>query len=316
MRLPDSLQEAIERECSPFSHEDLRKASLHLTAQYQERASSIPGFQNPSVRAAYLAVRMPATYAAIHAALLECCKLMEYPPTSLVDLGAGPGTGAWAAAALFPSLSSISLVEQSRPMVEIGQRLCSSSVSPLLQSAKWSCQSLSETLPPADLSLLSYCVAELPQPLAFELLERLWNQTETIVVIEPGTPEGYRRILQIRDWALAKNAYLIAPCPHRFSCPMKAPDWCHFPARVERTRLHKFLKNASLGYEDEKFSYIAFGKMAATIPDGRIVGPIKKGTGFVQFPLCTHGELKLHSVRRSNESYRSARGAEWGDPWM
>ncbi len=316
MRLPDSLQEAIERECASHSQEALRQASLHLSAQYQERASSIPGFQNPATRAAYLAVRMPATYAAVYAVLEECCKQMKHMPTSLADLGAGPGTGAWAAAALFPSLSSISLIEQSRPMVEIGQRLCASSVSPLLQNAKWNCQSLSEEIPSADLSLLSYCIAELPFAQSIELLERLWNQTQTIVVIEPGTPAGYRRILQIRDWALVKEAHLIAPCPHRFACPMQKPDWCHFPARVERTRLHKFLKNATLGYEDEKFSYIAFGKTEASIPVGRIVGPIKKGTGCVQFPLCTQGLLKPQTVFRSNDNYRSARDAKWGDPWM
>lgn len=316
MRLPDSLQQAIEQECAPFTHEALRQASLRLSAQYRERASSIPSFQQGAARAAYLAVRMPATYAAIHSVLLECSKRMCHPPESFVDLGAGPGTGSWAAAALFPSLTSLALIEESRPMAEIGQRLSSASESPLLRNAKWHCQSLQEELPSADLALLSYVIAELSSSHTEQLLERLWNRVSTIVILEPGTPAGYRRILQIRDWALAKDAHLIAPCPHRLACPMGSPDWCHFPARVERTRMHKFLKGASLGYEDEKFSYLAFGKNPAQIPQGRIVGPLKKGSGFVQFPLCTEGKLEIRGVSRKQESYRSARDAEWGDGWM
>lgn len=316
MRLPDTLQAAIERECASFSHEALRKASSELSARYHEGASSLPSFQSPAARAAYLAVRMPATYAAIYTVLLECSRRMELQPATLVDLGSGPGTGAWAAAALFPSLVSLSLIEESRPMLEIGQRLSSASLSPLLQNAKWHCQSLLNPLPSADLALLSYVVAELAPAQVISLLDRLWIQTSAIIVIEPGTPAGYRRILQIRDWAISQGAHLIAPCPHRAACPMQAPDWCHFPARVERTRMHKFLKNASLGYEDEKFSYLAFGKTPVKIPHGRIVGPVQKRTGFVQFPLCTQGKLASQTVARSQEGYRQARDASWGNSFM
>lgn len=312
MRLPDTLQAAIERECALFSPDELKKAAAHLTSQYQEGAPS--AFQSPAARAAYLAVRMPATYAAIYAALLECSKSLT--PTTCLDLGAGPGTGSWVAAALFPSLTSLTLIEQSCSMAEIGQRLASASLSPLLKNATWHAQSLQQLLPPADLALLSYLVAELSSSQTLQLLDRLWPQTQTIVVIEPGTPAGYRRILEIRDWALESDAHLIAPCPHCQTCPLQSPDWCHFPARVERTRLHKLLKHASLGYEDEKFSYLAFSKTPAATPLGRIVGPPKKGSGLVQFPLCTQGQLLPQTIARSHESYHSARHASWGDAWM
>ncbi len=313
MRLPDSLQAAIERECAPFSPDELKKAASHLTTRYQESAPS--AFQNPAAGAAYLAVRMPATYAAIYAVLLECSNRMR-PPTTCLDLGAGPGTASWAAAALFPSLLTLTLIEQSLPMAQTGQRLASASLSPLLQHATWHTQPLQGSLPPADLALLSYVIAELSPAQTTQLLERLWPQTQTIVVIEPGTPAGYGRILQIREWALAADAHLIAPCPHRLACPLQSPDWCHFPARVERTRMHKFLKSATLGYEDEKFSYLAFSKTPAPIPLGRIVGPPKKGSGLIQFPLCTQGQLLCQTISRSQESYRSARNASWGDGWL
>ncbi len=315
MQLPESLQNAIERECSAFSHDALRKASQMLTSHYhEERASSVPFFQNAAARTAYLAVRMPATYAAIHRVLLESKQRMNAVPGSFLDLGAGPGTGSWAAAEIFPELDSITLIEQSRPMAEIGQKFCKEGGS-LLQSATWLCQPLQDAIPAADLALLSYVIAELQPALAESLLEKLWERVNTIVIIEPGTPEGYQRILKIRDWALKRGAHLIAPCPHREACPLQAPDWCHFPARIERTRLHKFLKGASLGYEDEKFSYLAFGKNPLQAPLGRIVGHVKKGSGFVQFPLCTQGKLEKMTISRKQETYRLARNSEWGDSW-
>lgn len=317
MQLPESLQNAIEQECSAFSHDALREASQILTRHYHEqRASSASLFQNAAARAAYLAVRMPATYAAIHRALLECKQRMYAAPRSFLDLGAGPGTGSWAAAEIFPELDSITLIEQSRPMAEIGQRFCKEAEAPFLQSATWLCQSIKNAIPSVDLALLSYVIAELQPSQIESLLERLWDQVNTIVIIEPGTPEGYRRILKIRDWALRRESYLIAPCPHRDVCPVQTPDWCHFPARIERTRMHKFLKGASLGYEDEKFSYLAFGKSPSRIPKGRIVGFIKKSSGFVQLPLCTQGKLEKTIVSRKHESYRLARDSEWGDSWM
>jgi len=316
MRLPDSLEQAIERECASFSHAALRSASQRLSSRYQERGSSLPSFQDAAMRAAYLAVRMPATYAAVHAALLQCSSRMNSAPHSLLDLGAGPGTAAWAAADIFPSLTSVTLVEQSQPMVEVGQKLATAAEAQFLRNAIWRCQSLQEELPLADLALLSYCAAELTEMQLTALLQRLWKSVETLVIVEPGTPDGYQRILYIRDWALAEGAHLIAPCPHRSACPMQQPDWCHFPARVERTRMHKFLKSATLGYEDEKFSYLAIGKTVAKIPEGRIVGPVKKGSGHVQFPLCTRGVLQSRSVSRKQEEYRLARKSEWGDSWM
>ena len=35
------------------------------------------------------------------------------------------------------------------------------------------------------------------------------------------------------------GANILAPCPHARPCPLAAPDWCHFSARVARSRLHR-----------------------------------------------------------------------------
>jgi ribosomal protein RSM22 (predicted rRNA methylase) len=199
-------------------------------------------------------------------------------------------------------------------MMELGQRLAQSSEWPPLAHASWYHQNLSQSLPKAEMALLSYLIGEM-NPFERKLLfARLWDTgVDLVVVIEPGTPDGYRRILEVREWALAQGAYLVAPCPNHKACPMKGSDWCHFPARVERSKIHKWLKSGSMGYEDEKFSYLAFGREPVSLPIGRIVGKPIKATGVVRFPLCSEGSLQDALVSRKQGGYKKARDAKWGD---
>lgn len=293
----------------------LKTAAEKLYAQYRASKNSFALFSDSTARLAYLGMRMPATYAAISCALDECRqRFIGWTPRSLVDIGAGPGTGGWAAAEQFLSLESIHFVEPSKEMASLGQRLASHSPIAALRQAQWS---LPPHIPSSDLALLSYLVAELSLGQRNDLLEELWKKIQgVIVIVEPGTPDGYQRIIEIRQWALDRGAQLVAPCPHQRPCPMQRPQWCHFPARVERTKLHKLLKNASLGYEDEKFSYIAFGKIPVRPPTGRIVGNPIKQKGFVQISLCIEGRCEERIVSRKQEGYRSARDAKYGEAWM
>src|SRR6202000_2264000 len=89
------------------------------------------------------------------------------------------------------------------------------------------------------------------------LILAAWNRcSSALVIVEPGTPQGYRRILQARDLLLAREARILAPCPHQLPCPLAAPYWCHFAQRVPRSRDHRIVKSSTLAYEDEKFSYL------------------------------------------------------------
>jgi ribosomal protein RSM22 (predicted rRNA methylase) len=314
MQLPDELQRMLEQEIEMCSHGSLLRAFERMTKHYRSEKNSGSLFMDPAVRAVYLAVRMPATYAAIRTVFKECAmSLPDWQPRTMVDIGAGPGTGGWAALEQFSSLQSLCNVELSREMIEVGQRLSRESESRVLREAAWVDPSC---IFPADLTLLSYVIAEMTQTARRELLTKTWNQNSRVfVVIEPGTPAGFQRILEVRDWALGQGAHLIAPCPHCTPCPMSSPAWCHFPARVDRTRLHKLLKGGTLGYEDEKFSYLAFGKIPVQFPVGRVVGNPKKNKGFVQIPLCINGASKEVVVSRKQNEYRLARDVEYGDAW-
>ena len=90
------------------------------------------------------------------------------------------------------------------------------------------------------------------------LTELMWAKTrDTLLIVEPGTPAGYARILALRAQLIASGAHVAAPCPHDGTCPLTAPDWCHFTQRLPRSRAHKQLKGAELPFEDEKFTYVA-----------------------------------------------------------
>ena len=93
-------------------------------------------------------------------------------------------------------------------------------------------------------------------------------------------------------------------------------DWCHFSARLERTSVHRRLKDASLGYEDEKFSYLIFSKSPVVAAEDRIIRHPRIHGGHVQLELCSPNGLQRITVGKSKkEAYRRARKVGWGDAW-
>ena len=80
----------------------------------------------------------------------------------------------------------------------------------------------------------------------------MWAKTrDTLLVVEPGTPAGYARIIALRDHLIALGAHVAAPCPHDGQCPLQPPDWCHFSQRLQRTRAHMQVKGAELPFEEQ-----------------------------------------------------------------
>jgi len=67
-----------------------------------------------------------------------------------------------------------------------------------------------------------------------------------LVLVEPGTPAGYGRILRARDRLVGLGATLAAPCPHHAACPLTGEDWCHFSVRLPRSRDHRLAKGGEV----------------------------------------------------------------------
>ena len=93
------------------------------------------------------------------------------------------------------------------------------------------------------------------------VFDRLWNMADKmLLIVEPGTKEGFEVISHAREYFLAGGLHIAAPCTHENKCGLDKDDWCHFSVRVARSRIHKLIKEADVPYEDEKFSYIAIVK--------------------------------------------------------
>jgi len=306
-QLPAEVREWTLDRAATVPFDRLKAAAAHLSETYRSHKPTAATALTPAERtAAYLAVRFPATYAAARAVFRECtARLPEV--TSLLDLGAGCGAATLAARETLPELEQCTLIEADRALASAGREV--------LPSGQWQVAGLEEVeLPEADLVVASYALNELTDDAREAVLSKAWAAARVaLVVIEPGSKAGFAIIRQIRD---RFAEHVAAPCPNALPCPMPADDWCHFAARVERTALHRQLKDGGLSYEDEKFSYIALSKRPCTPAPARIVGRPAHSPGLIRLTLCEGGRIEHRNVtKRHKEDFRKARKSEWGDAW-
>ena len=195
VRLPDELVAAIQREVGRADSSAVARASQELTRSYKAGTYSRPPIQSVAHRAAYLTVRLPATFAANCRVLTEIRRLAPQADIrSLLDLGAGPGTTVFAAAAVFPELRQATELESSDAWLELGKQIARESPHPVLREAEWIRQDLQSKFDaaPHDLVAISYAMGELAADAAEALLDRAWSFAKKfLVVIEPGTPRGF-----------------------------------------------------------------------------------------------------------------------------
>ena len=183
-----------------------------------------------------------------------------WAPRTVLDLGAGPGTATWAAAAVFPSLVRAELVECEPGMAALGARLAKAGAPLLSADAVWTIADACQlTERKTDLVVGAYVLGELRAGHGAAGSRAMVGRRHSgeLVIVEPGTPAGFERLRAARAVLISWGAHVTAPCPHEDPCPMEGSDWCHFAVRLERSSLHRELKGAKLGYEDEKYSYLA-----------------------------------------------------------
>jgi len=167
-----------------------------------------------------------------------------------------------------------------------------------------------------DLVVLAYVLDEIAPSERAALVGRLWQSTAgALVLVEPGTPAGWGRILAARSQLIAAGAHVIAPCPHAAACPLVAPDWCHFATRVERSRLHRETKGASVPWEDEKFIYLAVARRPGKDAAARIIAPTETKKAGISLKLCTtDGHATMQAIaKRDTAAFKAVRRLRWGD---
>jgi ribosomal protein RSM22 (predicted rRNA methylase) len=280
--------------------------------------------------AAYAAYRMPATAAATARALREMrLSVPGWTPGSLLDFGAGTGGAAWAVADQLPSIESMTLLEQSADAIRLGKAICAAAEAACLRAAAWQSwrlgaddqPSLEPAWPAADLATAAYVLGELTPAQQSTLVGLVALAAPAVLLVEPGTPAGHRRILAARGHLMAAGYVVVAPCPHQLRCPLDIEgDWCHFGARLQRSAVHRQAKGVELSYEDEKFSYVAAVRPAhrsTDAPDGRVVRRPQQRKGLVMLDLCVRDGIVTRELvsKSKGEAYRRARKTSWGERW-
>jgi ribosomal protein RSM22 (predicted rRNA methylase) len=324
VHLPPDLTAALEGETAAIPLRDLEASVDRLIARYRTPTrADRPILVSATDAAAYAAYRMPATWGAVSAVLGALGdRVPGFAPRTLLDLGGGTGAAAWAAAGVFPSLFGVTVLDQVPEALDLGRRLARDSFSGALRNAKWQRWHTGDPaeLPEADLVTVSYVLSELAPEDQTALVERAAKNAGAIAVLEPGTPDGYVRILAVRQALIDAGMHIAAPCPHAGACALaETRDWCHFASRINRTPLHRRLKSGDLGHEDEKFAYVVATRdpLPDTTVPGRILRHPQKRKGLVMLQVCTPEDAVQQALvsKRHAESYRAARDAEWGDPW-
>jgi ribosomal protein RSM22 (predicted rRNA methylase) len=317
--LPATLREACEAFARGLPAGEITRRAAAMSERYRAGRTSHDAVTTTADVAAYLIARLPATYAAVGAALRATSELVpSFAPTSLIDLCAGPGTASLAALAHWPQLRALALVDASPLLLEAARRLLDASeLAGAAQLIHASLDAALDRLPKAELVLMSYALVELDERDIPDLALRILALADGIAIfVEPGTPEGFRRLLTVRTALLAAGAALVAPCPHALPCPMSETQWCHFAERLPRTRTHRLAKDAELAFEDEAYAYLAFARRPAEIaPEARIVSRMRVTKVEASCRLCTReGALADHAApRRDREAYARLRRLGWGD---
>jgi ribosomal protein RSM22 (predicted rRNA methylase) len=312
--LPAELKSALEAKLHGLPRDDIAARAAQISKTYRNSGNSRV-IASHADALAYALVRMPATYAAVTACLNALCEMRrDLAPTSLLDVGAGPGTASWAAAETFSSLQNFTLLDINAALQTLALDLARDHTRLGAMTCRRDPHALDE-VDAADLVIASYLIGELSDSERRMLAERLWAKTrDTLVVVEPGTPAGYERIIALRAQLIAAGAHVAAPCPHDGQCPLQAPDWCHFAQRLPRLRAHIQIKGAELPFEDEKFSYVVLTRNPVARAFSRVLAPPIVSKVEVSAKLCTADGVSFAKVpRRDKAAYAKARRWDWGD---
>ena len=312
--MPPGLKAAIQAYLAENNAGSLAGKAARMSENYRQG-----GLSDASLDfGAYLTARLPATFAAVAFCLAELAgRLPAFAPQSLLDAGSGPGTAAWAGIVAYPDISDVTFLDNNVKLLTLASSLAAQSEYPALQRARALHGDITN-LPQnssADLVIAAYALAELPVSKSAEAALTLWEAcTNTFLIIEPGTPQGFARIHLARSALMAQGAHLIAPCTHMNACPITAPDWCHFSVRLPRSREHMHAKKATVPFEDEKFSYMIASRHPVALQGARILAPPIESKAEIKFKLCAENGLTQQNIaRRDKAAYKRVRKLEWGD---
>lgn len=315
MKIPDILENAIEEKLNHVKLTELKPYASKLSEKYMYQERTGDTLLNAEIEAlAYSIMRMPATYGAVYTALKHTLERMDGNIQSVVDIGAGTGAATWAISELLDT-KDIQCFEREQVMLELGKSFMSQN--PNLKDVSWKYMDIVEDDldVKADLVVTSYMLNEIKPEERENVINKLMKSSNHIIlIIEPGTPAGFKNIREVQKIAIENGFHIIAPCTFQGVCSLPDRDWCHSIVRMERTKVHKLLKSADLPYEDEKFSYIAISKEKYDNSGIRILRHPMIEKGKITLKVCHNGEIEdMIVTKKDKELFKMVKKKKCGD---
>ncbi len=315
MKIPELLENAIEEKLNHVKLTELKQYASQLSEKYMYQKRTGDTLLNTELEAlAYSIMRMPATYGAVYTALKHTLERIDGNIQSVVDIGAGTGAATWAISELLDT-KDIQCFEREQVMLELGRSFMSQN--PKLKDISWKYMDIVEDdlNVKADLVVTSYMLNEIKPESRKDVINKLIKSSNhLILIIEPGTPEGFKNIKEVQKIAIENGFHIIAPCTFQGVCPLPDEDWCHSIVRMERTKVHKLLKNADLPYEDEKFSYVAISKEKYDNSGSRILRHPMIEKGKITLKVCYNGRIEdMIVTKKDKELFKAVKKKKCGD---
>ncbi len=299
---------------------ELRKSYEFLSDSYKSPKSPLQF--SPLICLSYAIARMPATLSVQEKIwkIFQEQITLKNTPLSLVDVGAGPGTILWS----LPNktwIKNLTLVEKNSSFITLSKKIAKEN--PYIKNKELDITYIQQDIstspiPSADIIFASYWLNEMKH--IDKIIENIWQAAEKyIIIIEPGTPLGFKNILKARQFFINKGALIIAPCPGNISCPLKdhSTMWCHFRTRLPRHKNHAYIKSANLSFEEEPYSYLIVQKkidISSFSTKNRIISSVKKTKLGAETLICTSENLQqLVVLKKEKASYKHLLKKKWGD---
>jgi ribosomal protein RSM22 (predicted rRNA methylase) len=323
--LPQPITEAIsailqQQETPQWVH---RAADLH--ARYTIDKTDNKKFVHDYTDAlAYLGLRVPATYAQVIGALGFVKELIpSWRPTSLLDIGSGPGIATWAAISLWPGLDEITCLDENNDFISLGKQIIKDSE--LTRDINWKNRDLrlgiEEDENSYDLIIIANVLNELTPKAQENLIGQAFNLCKGIlIIIEPGTPRGSQIVSSVAQ-KLHNVGILLAPYVANTFVEDK-DYYLHFPQRFIRPDFQRRIRQQmrvssemASDWEESKYSYVAISKFPAEKNNwARTVGQTEIHKGFLEIPVITEDAItKIKVMKRNKEAFTFAKHLRWGE---
>lgn len=155
----------------------------------------------------------------------------------IIDVGTGPGTFLLALDKLAKKDARLSGIDVSETMLEQAQRLLAAFASDRDVALRSSLKNIQRDNIQRDnikredgelksLLMFTHSLNEMGADKGREYI--LEAKPEAVLLVEPGTKECFKTVLELRNWALTNGYQAAYPCFSNAACPLDPQkDWCH-----------------------------------------------------------------------------------------